>query len=264
MQTMTRQDLDAMAGRTLVGPGGEKIGKIADVYVDERTNQPEWLAVSTGMFGSKVSFVPLTGVHRRTDDDDKAPYYEAPFDKERVKGAPMAEADGTLSPEEEERLYRYFGINPPSFSSAPEGRMAPTAAGRAQTGNKDAMTRSEEELRIGTATEERGRARLRKWVDTEHVSKTVPVSHEEARVVREPITEANRDRAMAGPDITENTHEVTLSEERLVVGKETVPRERVRLEKETVTEKRPVEADLRKERIEVEGDGTRRDRNRRA
>jgi hypothetical protein len=31
----------------------------------------------------------------------------------------------------------------------------------------------------------------------------------------------------------------------------------VRLEKETVTEERPIEADLRKERIEVEGDGQR-------
>ena len=126
------------------------------------------------------------------------------------------------------------------------------------------MTRSEEELRVGTATEERGRARLRKWVDTEHVSKTMPVTHEEARVVREPITEENRDRALSGPDITEDTHEVTLSEERLVVAKETIPRERVRLEKETVTEQRPVEADLRKEHIEVEGNGVRHDDRRRS
>jgi stress response protein YsnF len=64
---------------------------------------------------------------------------------------------------------------------------------------------------------------------------------------------------MAGPNISEDTHEVTLNEERLVVGKETIPRERVRLEKETVTEERPVEADLRKEHIEAEGDGMRRD-----
>jgi stress response protein YsnF len=66
---------------------------------------------------------------------------------------------------------------------------------------------------------------------------------------------------MSGPDISEDTHDVTLKEERVVVGKETVPRERVRLEKETVAEEQPVEADVRKEHIEVEGDGTPRRRS---
>ncbi len=244
MQTMTTKDLNAMVGRTLVGPGGEKIGKISDVYIDQRSREPEWLAVSTGMFGTKVSFVPLAGVRRAGEE------YQASYDKEQVKGAPTAEADGALSEPEEDQLYRHYGFTAPSFGQS---------QGRGRTGSDDAMTRSEEELRIGTATEERGRARLRKWVETEHVSDTVPVSHEEARVVREPITEANRDRAMSGPDISEDAHDVTLSEERVVVGKETVPRERVRLEKETVTEEHPVEADVRKEHIEVEGDGIRRD-----
>jgi uncharacterized protein (TIGR02271 family) len=252
MQTMTTQDLNAMVGHNLMGSGGEKIGKITDVYVDERSRQPEWLSVSTGMFGSKVSFVPLSGVRRGGNDQ-----YQASFDKDLVKEAPRAEADGHLTEAEEDRLYRHYGIAAPSYSQA-----RTPAQGRRPTGSDDAMTRSEEELRVGTATEERGRARLRKWVDTEHVSETVPVSHDEVRVVREPITEANRDRALSGPDITENTHEMVLNEERVVVGKETIPRERVRLEKETVTEERPIEADLRKEHIEAEGDGM-RDRNRR-
>jgi uncharacterized protein (TIGR02271 family) len=250
MQTMTAKDLKAMVGRTLVGPGGEKIGKIADVYVDQRSKQPEWLAVATGMFGSKVSFVPLTGVRRAAGDE-----YQASFDKEQVKGAPNAEMDGALSEAEEDRLYRHYGVTAPSFSQA-EGQR------RGRAGTDDAMTRSEEELRVGTATEERGQARLRKWVETEHVSRTVPVSHDEARVVREPISPDNRDRALSGPDISEGAHEMTLSEERIVVGKETVPRERVRLEKETVTEDRPIEAELRKEHIEVEGDGIRRNSRR--
>jgi uncharacterized protein (TIGR02271 family) len=242
MQTMTAKDLNAMVGQTLVGPGGEKIGKIRDVYIDQRSREPEWLTVATGMFGSKVSFVPLSGVRRDTEGD-----YTATFDKEQVKGAPTAEADGTLSEAEEDQLYRHYAMTtPPDGQNRSQGR----------PGADDAMTRSEEELRVGTATEERGRARLRKWVETEHVSETVPVSHEEARVVREPITEENRDRAMSGPDIAEDTHDVTLREERVVVGKETVPRERVRLEKETVTEEHPVEADVRKEHIDVERDGS--------
>jgi uncharacterized protein (TIGR02271 family) len=249
MQTMSRQELNAMVGCALVGPGGEKLGKITDVYVDERTRQPEWLAVSTGMFGLKESFVPLSGVQRRGNE------YESRFSKDQVKGAPISEAEGALSPDEEDQLYRHYGKNPPTTSPPTSAAgPGPAEAGRSRTGRQDAMTRSEEELRVGKATEQRGQARLRKWVETEHVSDTVPVAREEARIVREPITEQNQDRAMSGPDIREDTHEVTLSEERVVVGKETVPRERVRLEKETIMEERPVEADLRKEHIEVEGD----------
>ena len=116
------------------------------------------------------------------------------------------------------------------------------------------MTRSEEELRVGTAEQERGRARLRKWVETEQVDETVPVRRETAKVEREPITEENVDDAMGGPEISESEHEVTLHEEEPVVEKRTVPKERVRLEKETETDEEHVSETVRKERIESEGD----------
>jgi uncharacterized protein (TIGR02271 family) len=122
------------------------------------------------------------------------------------------------------------------------------------------MTRSEEELRVGTARQEWGRVRLRKWVETEQVSQTVPVAREEARVEREPITDANVEQAMAGPDFTEAEHEVVLEEERPVVDKRAVPKERVRVDKDTVTEEREVAGEVRRERVEVEGaDDPRRD-----
>jgi uncharacterized protein (TIGR02271 family) len=116
------------------------------------------------------------------------------------------------------------------------------------------MTRSEEELRVGTEARERGRARLRKYVTTEQVTQTVPVQREEVRVEREPITDANLDAATSGPDISEAEHEVTLREEEPVVDKRVVPRERVRLDKETVTDERQVSEEVRQEQIEVEGD----------
>jgi Domain of unknown function (DUF2382) len=71
----------------------------------------------------------------------------------------------------------------------------------------DAMTRSEEELRVGTSQRERGRVRLRKYVTTEHEQITVPVQREEVRVEREPITDANLDAATSGPAISEEEHE---------------------------------------------------------
>ncbi|KAD3456092.1 DUF2382 domain-containing protein [Arthrobacter yangruifuii] len=118
----------------------------------------------------------------------------------------------------------------------------------------DAMTRSEEQLHVGKQSRESGRARLRKYVTTENVTKTVPVSHEEARLTREPITDANRGSAMDGPAISEEEHEVTLHAEETVVEKETVPVERVRLDTETVTEEATVTEDVRKEHIDMEGD----------
>jgi uncharacterized protein (TIGR02271 family) len=116
------------------------------------------------------------------------------------------------------------------------------------------MTRSEEELRVGTTQREAGRARLRKYVTTEQQTVTVPVQREEVRVEREPITDANLEDATSGPAISEEEHEVTLHQEQVVVDKRAVPKERVRIDTETVTEERQVTEDVRKEQIEVDGD----------
>jgi uncharacterized protein (TIGR02271 family) len=116
------------------------------------------------------------------------------------------------------------------------------------------MTRSEEELDVSTSRRTAGTARLRKFVDTENVSQTVSLERESARVTREPITGANRDAAMDGPEISTEEHEVTLTSEEPVVEKRTVAKEQVGMGKETVTEDREVSEDLRKERIDVEGD----------
>lgn len=145
--------------------------------------------------------------------------------------------------------------------TAGAGGTAGTAGG--MTGRQDAMereamrgdqamTRSEEQMHIGVERHESGRARLRKYVVTEEVQQTVPVTHEEVRVVREPITDANRDEALAGPEISEAEHEVTLHAERPVVETETVPVERVRMTTEELTENETVRGQVRKERIEAE------------
>ncbi|MFF8032047.1 PRC and DUF2382 domain-containing protein [Streptomyces sp. NPDC016626] len=118
----------------------------------------------------------------------------------------------------------------------------------------DAMTRSEEQMRVGVERHATGRARLRKYVVTEEVQQTVPVRHEEVRVEREPITDANRDDAMAGPDITEAEHEVILHEERPVVETEAVPVERVRMTTEEQTTDETVRGQVGKERIEADSE----------
>jgi uncharacterized protein (TIGR02271 family) len=246
----------AWQGRTMVDPSGDKLGTIDAIYLDDETGQPEWATVTSGLFTAKTAFVPLA---QAQDTGDSV---QVPYDKQQVKNAPVMQADGSLSQDEEAELYRHYGLHYSEHRSN-SGLPAGTAddsqddtVGRDTSGptTDQAMTRSEEELRVGTQTRERGRARLRKYVVTETQQVTVPVQREEVQVEREPITDANLDAATSGPDISEEEHEVTLREEEVVVDKRAVPKERVRLDTETVTEERQVAEDVRKEQIEVDGD----------
>ena len=247
----TVEEVQTWQGQDAYGPDEQKIGEIADIYLDRDTGRPEWAAVKTGMFGSKLSFAPLADAHADGD------HVDLPYDKAKVKDAPKVDADGELSPEEEAGLYRYYGLEyseAPSDSAMPAGR--DDTAGHDVSGpeSDDAMTRSEEELAVGTQRVETGRVRLKKYVVTEQVQKTVPIEREEIRVEREPITDGNADAAHAGPAISEDEHEVTLHTEKPVVEKTVVPKERVRLDKDTVTEQEQVSQQVRKEQIEADGD----------
>jgi uncharacterized protein (TIGR02271 family) len=266
--TTNQEQLRELTGATAYDRDGDKLGRIGQVYFDDNTDQPKWITVNTGLFGMGESFVPLQGAQFGGDRVTLA------YDKATIKDAPNVDGERHLDVEEEQQLYRHYGLDYGSgFSGEQAGRHErrdDTAAGvvgddtrRDLTDRTEgydtsgpttdtAMTRSEEHLRAGTETQEVGRARLRKHVVTEHEQVTVPVSHEEIRVEREPITDANRDAALTGPDLTESEHEVALQAERPVVDKETVPVERVRLTKDTVTEEQTVGDEVRKEQIDTD------------
>ncbi len=276
---INEQQIQQVIGTTAVDADGDKIGKINEVYLDDETGRPEWATVNTGLFGTKETFLPLAQADLSGDQ------VRFPYDKSKVKSAPKVDADGHLSPQEEQELYRYYGLGSAqgttdTTTTAGTAGMAGTAGtgradrdgdgvyddvegravGRDTSGvtTDEAMTRSEERLNVGSRSEEVGRARLRKYVVTENVTETVPVTREEVRVEREPITDANVGNAMDGPAISEEEHEVTLHAERPVVEKEAVPVERIRLDKQTVTENVQVDETVRKEEIEVDGATDRR------
>jgi uncharacterized protein (TIGR02271 family) len=271
---ITEQDISTIIGSNAVDNDGDKLGKVGQVYLDDQTGRPEWATVSTGLFGTSETFVPLA------DATVSGGTLRVPYEKAKVKDAPRVDADqGHLSPAEEDELYRYYGIGVATSGTETAGYTDTTAgytdtttgtAGLAETDTNrhgtvghdtsgpttdSAMTRSEEQLRVGTQQVEAGRARLRKYVVTENVTTTVPVSHEEVRIEREPITDANVGDALDGPAISEEEHEVVLHAERPVVAKEAVPVERVRLDTETVTEQETVSDSVRKEQIEADTDG---------
>ena len=242
-------------GRDIIDSDGDKVGTLEELFRDEDTDQPEWAVVRTGMFGTKLSFVPIQGAEPAGED------VRVPFSKAQIKDAPkIDDSDGQLSQQEEAELYAHYGMEygeRRSDSGLPEGGASNNGTvGRDVSGptTDEAMTRSEEELRVGKADREVGRARLRKYVVTEEVQQTVPVRREEVRVEREPITDGNVDQALDGPEISEEEHEVVLHEEEPVVEKRTVPKERVRMEKDTVTDEAQISEQVRKEQIESEGD----------
>ncbi|MDF9716886.1 PRC and DUF2382 domain-containing protein [Nocardioides sp. ChNu-153] len=263
-------------GTTAYTQSGDKIGKVGQLYLNDSTGQPEFVTVNTGLFGMKESFVPVTDA---TLDGDRL---TVPFTKDQIKDAPSIDVDGGhLDEAEEARLWQHYaghrgqhvghdthdthttdttvghdataGHHTAGTDSVTTGR-APVGHDTSGRTTDEAMTRSEEHVEVGTTTQEAGRARLRKYVTTEHVTQTVPVRKEHAVLETEPITEANAGQALDGPTISEEEHEVVLHEEKPVVQKTAEPVERVRLGTETVVDEETVGEDVRKEHIEVEGD----------
>jgi uncharacterized protein (TIGR02271 family) len=259
---MTMQGIEKVVGETAYDGAGDKVGSVGNLYTSDTTGQPEWVTVNTGMFGSKHTFVPLAGAHVEGDGLHLAPT------KSKIKEAPRIDAGGHLSEQEASQLYQYYGLQlptgdrqtstPPMAGRDRAGQAGDSSmrggkhrdAGSAEVGDQS-MIRSEEQLRAGTETVESGRGRLHKYVVTEEQQITVPVSHEEVHVVREPLTEGDRRRGDAA--IGDEDREVVLHEERPVVAKETVPVERVGLETETVRGEEQVSDTVRKEQIDVQG-----------
>ncbi|MFG1705768.1 DUF2382 domain-containing protein [Nonomuraea sp. M3C6] len=263
MQTEIRNLLDCH----VVGSDGQSIGKVGQVYLNDHTGEPEWVTVRTGFFGMKQTFVPLANARRSGEE------IRVPFDREMIKGAPNIDVDGRLSLQEEADLYRYYGMQP---SAVPQqrtgeprtrgpitgerierqtGRLAGETRGDVTEDRDIDITRSEERLRIGTESRETGRVHLHKYVETETVRETVPLSHEEVVIEREAI---NDGEAVGAQEIHEEDREMILHEQRPVVGKETKPVERIHIHKQDVRHEETVEGEVRKERFEIDEEGVTR------
>ncbi len=217
---MSPLDIDTALGwrgRTVVDRDGEKIGTFEELYLDE-SDRPAWAAVKTGLFGMRHTFVPLSAAQPAGDD------LQVPFDKQQVKDAPNVDPDTQLSAEEEDTLFRHYGLQPEGASGGeppsqqagePDAEAVATDADRAREHEQEPepepepeppaaasdderqrepahsdegaeVVRSEEEVSVGTQRRVSGRARLKKHVVTEHVQKTVPVQRERVSVEFEP------------------------------------------------------------------------------
>lgn len=286
---------------------GDKLGDIKEIFVDDETGAPTFVEVGHGLFGMSSSLVPLRGANFEGDALNLA------FSKDRVKDAPDLDSDRNLTSEQQDELYRHYGVqdapgitgvgsdrreaaagerevagDKAGYAAAGAGAGAGVAgagaaadgkhhadadvdaerraaadvdadrraaadvdAQRQAAGNQDEMIRSEERLNVGKERVASGEARLRKYVveDTEQVE--VPVTREEVRVERTPISEEEA-KNLTG-NIGEEEASVTLHEERVNVSKDTVPVEKVALNKEQVQDTETVSETVRKEQFDTEG-----------
>ena len=269
---------EQVQGRDVYGEDGKNIGSARQIYIDDQTGEPAWVTVLTGLLGLKESFVPLIDAEMSRD------HLTVPYSKDFVKDAPNIDEDGHITPDQEQELYAYYGRT--DFDNVPgapvagrtgrgnyeakrtgRGTYVAGRTGRWDIGPRDfhadteeypssrtegAMTVSEERVNLGGPRRESGRARLRKYVVTDHDSEMAPVQLDQVGIEREPFTESDREAARTGPAISKDDHEVVLHETQLVVEKDTVPLKRVRLDTETVTDQQPVAEDVRKDQVDLE------------
>jgi uncharacterized protein (TIGR02271 family) len=223
---MQMEQLQQMRGAPVLDSTGDQIGKVEEIFYDVDGDRPEWIGLGTGFLGTKRVLVPVQSAQVQGDG------IQVPFEKDHVKGAPDID-DEEISEETERELYAYYGLG---------GR-----GGHGDDGQ--AVTRHEEELAVGTQQVETGQARLHKWVETEAVALDVELRQETARVTREPV-----DEPVSDAELGEDEIHVPLHGERPVVQKQTVAKERVGIETDVTTDRQTVEDEVRKERVEVDGE----------
>ncbi|MFL6005792.1 MAG: DUF2382 domain-containing protein [Gaiellaceae bacterium] len=230
-QEMNRVRLDELRGEPVYDSAGEKIGSVEEIYYDAATQSPEWIGIGTGFFSTKRVLVPVEGAQLNGDGLMVA------YSKDHVKDGPDVDEDEISSAREAE-LCAHYGLQ------GGQSRTTQPANDADQS-----ITRSEEEIEVGSRQVDAGSARLRKWVETEPVSLDVELRREVAHVTRERIDEPVGDH-----EFTEEQVDVPLHAEKPVVQKQAVAKERIGLQKDVQTERQTVRDELKKEHVEVEGD----------
>jgi uncharacterized protein (TIGR02271 family) len=288
MQRETRTDRfveieDRFAGYEVYDPTGSKIGKVDDLFVDE-SDQPEYIGVKMGLLGTRSTLIPWELVEVREDEGRII----AALDKDRVKDGPAFDDDKEITPEFENEVYFYYGLQQSDstedrstyaeYSSGTTGDSAGPGMtmGDTETGefrehaaydeglhqshgddleDEDELRvqRTEEELAAGTREREAGQLKVRKRVRTDRESIEVPTRHEEVSVERVPV-EGEATEA----EIGEDEISVPVTEDEVVVEKRPVAKEEVRIRKDVVEDTEVVEEDVRREEVEVEDETERR------
>ncbi len=253
---------------SVVDQSGENLGTLHSMWNNAETGKLEFLGVKTGwLFGSN-HVVPAD----KAQIDGMARSIKVPYLMSLIKDAPTVDADSTVSDEQEAEIYRYYGGARSTGTStatrttetavaglaAATTATAPVAPAKAQVsgvkvGDDIEVALSEEQVKVGKRTVDAGSVRLRKVIRTEIVNQPVEIRHEEVVVER-----VSADQVKAGAatsDFKDETIDVPLTREEVVVSKEAHVTGAVRLNKTSTAETQNVSETVRKEDVEVVRDG---------
>lgn len=255
--------IDAITAADVRSSDGEKVGSIGQVFLDAQTGRPEWAAVRTGFFGTKEAFVPL----RNAEWDGRV--VRVAYDKERVKNAPHIDPDNRgLDPDQQVELYSYYGFTERTSqpASAPVGssgdRSTTPAASAADVPQRSGSERDDQQTPPGTASvgadRESGAVRTDEQMtaSSDEPIASRPQSDAAAAATWSAATAsaaARRDVDSWDDRVTDDDDgTITRSEERLEVGVERQPTERVRLRKQVITQQETVTVTIRREELRIE------------
>ena len=272
---------DEYAGYTVRDPNGEKIGKVDDLFLDEN-DQPEYIGVKMGFFGTRSTLVPLDACTVNKSQG----FIEVNQPKQTVKDAPNFDDDSQITPDYERQVREYYGLG---AHEGTEDRGSYGAYGSDGTGDSDAgrvgpgmtegdiqggefrghsednegvnqregsdledqdelrVQRSEEELRAGVREREAGQLNVRKRVRTERERIAVPKRREEVSVERVAVNEPASEGQIGEDEVS-----VPVVEEEVVVDKQAVVKEEIRVHKDVVQDEEIVEEEVRKEEIDID------------
>ncbi len=264
---------------SVVDQSGESLGTVHSLWNNHESGQLEFLGLKTGwLFGSN-HVVPTD----KAEFDQSRRVIQVPYLLTKIKDAPTVDADATISDEQEAEIYRYYGLgqgkttttttartNEMMASGLATGGMATstaankppvattttaksTTASSAKAGDDVEVALHEEQVKVGKRTVDAGSVRLRKVIRTEIVNQPVEVRHEEFVVER--ISADQVHAGAATSDFQDQTIDMPLSREEVVVSKEAHVTGAVRLNKTATSETQNVSETVRKEDVEVLRDG---------
>jgi uncharacterized protein (TIGR02271 family) len=213
-------------GAPVYDVSGERLGTVDQVYYDDRTRAPKWLAIRDGLVSGRRVLVPIEA----TEPEPAGVRVLFPYDT--VIDAPEVTTQH-LSRGEEVRIYAHYGITVPA---RPED---------------ETLVLHEEQADVSRTFEPLGLVRARKVVETDPYEETTDVRIEDADISRVPAEEGDSGKVEALPD---GSISIPLFEEEIVVTKRAVVRERIVIQRRVVTEPRRIETELRRERLEIDAD----------
>ena len=259
---------DRFEGYEVKDRDGEKIGKVDDLFVDDKDN-PEYVGVKMGLLGMNSTLIPMDIC--RVDESDQVITVDT--EKEKATDGPSFDSDEEISRDFERQVRDHYGLDGHDGSEergdygayySDEDRderetgeeRTGTSSGRVEDDDELRVQRTEEELRAGTREKEAGGVNVRKRVRTDKEQVTVPKKREEVKVERVEVNEEADPNAEIGED---EEIRVPVMEEEVVAEKKAVVKEEIRIDKDVVEDEEVIEEDVRKEEIEVDDETGRRD-----